>query len=72
MYNSYPLLTRELNKNIEDDCQFMRKAVCINPLVPKLFGRAQKNLIFYRGIEHYGFIFLTRCWLGKPHSNHYH
>ncbi len=43
-----------------------------NPLVPKLFGRARKNLIFYRGIEHYRFIFFTRCWLGKHHSNHIH
>ncbi len=41
-----------------------------NPLVPELFGRARKNLIFYRGIVHYRFNFLTRCWLGKPHSNH--
>ncbi len=41
----------------------------VNPFVPKLFGRARKNLIFYRGIEHYRFIFLTRCWLGQPHSN---
>ncbi len=29
----------------------------INPLVPELFGRARKNLIFYRGIVHYRFIF---------------
>ncbi len=42
----------------------------LNPLVPELFGRAGKNLISYRGIVHYRFIFLTRCWLGKPHSNH--
>ncbi len=41
----------------------------VNPLVPELFGRARKNLIFYRGIEHYRFIFFTRFWLGKPHSN---
>ncbi len=41
-----------------------------NPFVPELFGRSRKNLIFYRGIEHCRFIFLTRCWLGKPHSNH--
>ncbi len=60
-------------------CSWVRvakKVVCIgkregfNPLVPELFGRARKNLIFYRGIEHYRFIFFTRCWLGKPHSNH--
>ncbi len=44
--------------------------IAINPFVPKLFGRARKNLIFYRGIVHYRFIFLTPCWLGKPHSNH--
>ncbi len=42
----------------------------INPLVPELFGRVRKNLIVDRGIEYYRFIFLTRCWLGKPHSNH--
>ncbi len=41
-----------------------------NPFVPELFERARKNIIFYRGIEHNRFIFLTRCWLGKPHSNH--
>ncbi len=44
--------------------------IIVNPLVPKLFGRARKNLIFHRGIVHYRFIFLTRCWLGNPHSNH--
>ncbi len=30
------------------------------PLVPELFGRARKNLIFHRGIEHYRFIFLSQ------------
>ena len=29
-----------------------------------------RDLIVDRGIKHYSFIFLTRCWLGKPHSNH--
>ncbi len=42
----------------------------VNPLVPELFGRARKNLIVDSGMEYYRFIFLTRCWLGKPHSNH--
>ncbi len=36
-----------------------------NPLVPELFGRAQKNLIFYRGIEHYRFIFFNSMLAGK-------
>ncbi len=54
----------------EYGAQTWRMIIFLNPLVPELFGRAQKNLIFYRGIEHYRFIFLTRCWLGKPHSNH--
>ncbi len=49
---------------------FKKYGMKINPFVPELFGRARKNLIFHRGIEHYCFIILTRCWLGKPHSNH--
>ncbi len=42
----------------------------LNPLVPELFGCARNNLIVDHGIEYYRFIFLTRCWLRKPHSNH--
>ncbi len=49
---------------------FQESDPSLNPFVPELFGRARKNQIFYRGIEHCCFIFLTRCWLGKPHSNH--
>ncbi len=45
-------------------CHIVDELPKVNPLVPELFGRARKNLIFHR------FIFLTRCWLGKPHSNH--
>ncbi len=50
--------------------QIFGGSALVNPLVPELFGRARKNLIVDRGIEYYRFIFLTRCWLGKPHSNH--
>ena len=63
-----------LNIQLSDYCfhipQAMNTLSLLDPLVPELFGRAQKNLIFHREIEHYSFIILTLCLLGKPHSNH--